>query len=166
MDVNTILEEAIALLQVQFKGYITWRTSLGRNLPRINASADKLKQVFLNLFLNAREAMDQPGEIRVVTRLSRVADAEYLPGKYVLIEISDTGTGISEENLTRIFDPFFSTKRERRGTGLGLWVSQDIVHQHGGQIKVRSQPGHGSTFTVALPIGGENEQISQAARRR
>ena len=74
-----------------------------------------------------------------------------LAGRYVLIQVRDTGGGISEEDLPFIFDPFFSTKRESKGTGLGLWVSQSIAQDHGGQIKVQSRQGRGTTFTVALP---------------
>jgi signal transduction histidine kinase len=75
----------------------------------------------------------------------------------VLIQVRDTGVGIPDEHLRHIFEPFFSTKRDQRGTGLGLWVSLGIVQQHGGQIKVHSRPGRGTTFTVALPIGGQHE---------
>jgi signal transduction histidine kinase len=74
-----------------------------------------------------------------------------LPGRYVLVQVRDTGTGIPEEKLPHIFEPFYSTKGETKGTGLGLWVSLGIVQNHEGQIKVRSRPGRGTTFTVALP---------------
>lgn len=158
-DINALLDEAFALLVRQFRQHrVTLRTDLDRSLPPVLASADQLKQVFLNLFLNARDAMPDGGTLHVSTRLPREADAEFLlPGGCVLIQVHDTGTGIAEENLRLIFEPFFSTKREQRGTGLGLWVSQGIVQQHGGQMKVRSRPGRGTTFTVTLPLGGQDD---------
>lgn len=155
-DINALLEEVITLVQTQFKGNTAWEVSLSNSLPVVVAFPDKLKQVFLNLLLNAREAMDHAGELSIVIRLSRDGDTGFPAGRYVLVEVSDTGGGIAEEHLPQIFDPFFSTKRERQGTGLGLWVSQDIIHQHGGQIKVHSKNGQGSTFIVALPAGGQN----------
>ena len=157
-DLNAIIEEAIALLERQMRQrHVRIEPDLDRRLPPIMASADQLKQVFLNLFLNAQEAMPSGGTIHVLTRPARESDTEFiLAGKQVLVQVQDTGTGISEENLRHIFEPFFSTKREGKGTGLGLWVSQGIVQQHGGQMKVRSRPGRGTTFTVALPIDGQN----------
>jgi signal transduction histidine kinase len=153
VDVNFLINEVTSLLQAQFKSNIVWQLSLSSGLPPVIASGDKLKQVFLNLFLNACEAMDNAGEVRVVTRTSGPDDGDRPPGKYLLVEVSDSGMGIPEEHLSHVFDPFFSTKRERHGTGLGLWVSQDIVNQHGGQIEVKSEAGYGATFTVVLPLG-------------
>lgn len=155
-QVNTVVEEAIALLERQLRQRgITLRRDLDPGLPLVPASADQLKQVFLNLFLNAQDAMPGGGTLHVTTRLSRESDSEFLPpDRSVLVQVQDSGAGISEENLRHIFEPFFSTKSEQRGTGLGLWVSQGIVHQHGGQMKVRSRPGRGTMFTIALPIGG------------
>lgn len=158
-DLNAVIEEAIALLERQMRGrQVTIETALERRLPPLHASGDQLKQVFLNLFLNAQEAMPEGGTIKVRTRVPRESDAEFVPtGRQVLIQVEDSGSGISDENLRHLFEPFFSTKREGKGTGLGLWVSQGIVQQHGGQIKVRSRPGRGTTFTIALPIGGAHD---------
>ena len=155
-DLNAVIEEAVALLERQMRQrQVTIETTLERRLPLLHASGDQLKQVFLNLFLNAQEAMPQGGTIKVRTRIPRESDAEFvLAGRQVLIQVEDGGSGISDENLRHLFEPFFSTKREGKGTGLGLWVSQGIVQRHGGQIKVRSRPGKGTTFTIALPIGG------------
>jgi signal transduction histidine kinase len=155
-DVNAVIEEAIALLERQMRQrQVTIEAALDRTLPLVHASGDQLKQVFLNLFLNAQEAMPDGGTITVRTRVPHESDAEFiLAGRQVLVQVQDSGSGISEENLRRLFEPFFSTKREGKGTGLGLWVSQGIVQQHGGQMKVRSRPGRGTTFTIALPIGG------------
>jgi two-component system NtrC family sensor kinase len=154
-DVNAVIKEAIALLARQMRQrHITIEAGLDHGLPLLPASGDQLKQVFLNLLLNAQEAMPDGGTIRVRTRIPNESDAEFvLAGRQVLIQVEDSGSGISEENLRQIFEPFFSTKHEGKGTGLGLWVSQGIVQQHGGQMKVRSRPGRGTTFTIALPIG-------------
>ncbi len=157
VDINSIVADALALLEGQFRQHhILVYTDFYQNLPVVYGSPDQLKQVILNLLLNADGAMKEGGELYVNTRVSTGEDIEFIAGKYVLMQVRDTGGGITTENLQHIFDPFFSTKQEQRGTGLGLWVSQGIVQQHGGQIKVRSRPGAGSTFTVALPVGGPN----------
>lgn len=154
VQIETVLEDVIKVLQIQFGRDLAWRTRFEKELPPVHAAEDKLKQVFLNLLINAKEAMAGAGEIAVIARLANTADLEFSPGKYVMVEIADTGQGIREEDVQKIFDPFFSTKRGGRGTGLGLWVSQDIIQQHGGQIRVRSRVGVGTTFTVAIPVGG------------
>jgi len=124
---------------------------LDPELPPIRGSADQLKQVLLNLFLNAAEAMPDGGTLSVATRYG--AGEGDIPYEAVRIEVKDTGVGIDEETQARIFEPFFSTKAQR-GTGLGLWVSHGIVQGHGGTIKVKSRPGQGTTFTIALPVAG------------
>ena len=129
-------------------------------LPTVIASSDQIKQVLLNLLLNAQQAMPQGGTIFVSTRVSDGADPEFLLSDSVHIQIRDTGKGIAEEALPHIFEPFFSTKDEK-GTGLGLWVSQGIVQAHGGSIKLRSREGRGTTFSVALPIGGPTERVER-----
>ena len=152
-DINLVIDETLALVERQLRQHrITLRTELDRGLPPVPASADQLKQVLLNLFLNAQEAMPASGgTLYVSTRLSRENDPEFLSGRYVLVQVRDTGSGIPEDKLPHIFEPFYSTKGETKGTGLGLWVSLGIVQNHGGQLKVRSRPGRGTTFTVALP---------------
>ncbi len=116
--------------------------SIDNNLPLVLGSRDKLKQVFLNLVLNARDAMPEGGALRIV--------AEPQDGN-VTIRVSDTGIGIPPENLNKIFDAFFTTKKEVSGVGLGLSVTYGIVQQHNGSIRVESEPGKGTTFTIELP---------------
>jgi signal transduction histidine kinase len=116
-------------------------------LPTIRGSRDRLKQVFLNLILNARDAMRGPGKITLTARSEH---------GYVLIEVSDTGVGIAPEHVGKIFDAFFTTKKEVSGVGLGLFVSYGIVQQHKGTIDVVSTVGQGTTFTVQLPYLGES----------
>jgi PAS domain S-box-containing protein len=156
-DVNEILGETIALLERQLRQHrVTVHRDLDRHVRPVPASADQLKQVFLNLILNAQDAMPEGGTLQISTRLSREADQEFLAGPYVLIQLRDTGTGIPEDKLPHIFEPFYSTKAESKGTGLGLWVSLGIVQNHGGQLKVRSRAGWGTLFTIALPAGAES----------
>jgi two-component system, NtrC family, sensor kinase len=102
-----------------------------------------LQQVFLNLVLNARDAMEHGGRLTVRT---------WSDGAYARIEISDTGHGITADHLPRIYDPFFTTKIARKGTGLGLSVTYGIVQEHGGSIEVRSEPGAGTLFHLEFPL--------------
>jgi two-component system NtrC family sensor kinase len=118
------------------------KLDLREHVPVVRGSADKLKQVFLNLILNARDAMPDGGLIRIVT-----AEEDGL----VRISISDSGVGIPKENLDRIFDAFFTTKSKVSGVGLGLSVSYGIIGQHRGTISVTSTVGEGSTFVISLP---------------
>ena len=154
LDVNVLVDEAEALVAKRIRqSKVTLVRELDPNLPKIRASADQLKQVLLNLYLNALEAMPNGGTLTVVTRGGNDLD---LPFDSVRIEVRDTGTGMDEQTQARIFEAFFSTK-EQRGTGLGLWVSHGIVQGHGGTMKVRSKPGQGATFVIALPVAGPPE---------
>ena len=112
---------------------VVWKWDLDGELPRIRGNPHDLQQVFLNLFLNAIQAMPEGGDLGVRARL----DSE--------------GVGIQAEHLDEIFDPFFTTKQLGEGTGLGLSVSHGIIEKHGGRIVVESEPGHGTTFSVYLP---------------
>jgi signal transduction histidine kinase len=119
-------------------------------IPQIEAVPDQIKQVFLNLLTNAADAcMQSGGVITVSTRL----DGE----EKVAVEIKDTGIGIKPTDMELIFQPFYTTKSEIKGTGLGLSISYGIIKKHGGEIRVVSQPGEGSTFTVTLPIKGADD---------
>jgi signal transduction histidine kinase len=111
--------------------------------------------VFLNLFLNARDAMPRGGWLSVATRIDL--------GR-AIAEIADTGSGIPAEHLARIYDPFFTTKVIGRGTGLGLSITYGIVHEHGGTIRCDSAVGQGTRFTMSLPLA-EAERASRAARK-
>jgi signal transduction histidine kinase len=116
--------------------------ALQTDLPAVLGSNNRLQQVFLNLFMNARDAMPNGGMLEVRTASNN---------GYVEVEITDTGTGIPRENLIRIFDPFFTTKSSGRGTGLGLSVSYGIIKEHAGKIDVRSTPGKGTSFRLEFP---------------
>ena len=152
-NVNQVLSEALQLLGPQLRqSHVTPTVHLDEHLPLVQASADQLKQVFLNLLLNAKEAMAQGGGLLVQTRIAHEGDAEFLAGRHVIVRIRDDGAGIPSDILPHVFEPFFSTKSERQGTGLGLWVCQDIIQHHQGQMLVRSMVGKGTTFLVALPF--------------
>jgi len=111
----------------------------------VRADASELEQIVLNLASNARDAIPGEGTVRVRTERD---------GGLWRLRVSDTGVGMDAATRARLFEPFFSTKGDGKGTGLGLWVSQGIVQQHGGQMKVRSRTGRGTTFTITLPLGG------------
>ena len=155
-DVNALVLEAEVLVGKRLReNGVRIDKELAPDLPQIRASADQLKQVLLNLFLNATEAMPKGGRL-IVTTLLGGGELDAHSTDVVRIDVRDTGTGISEEAVARIFEPFFSTKMEK-GTGLGLWVSHGIVQAHGGTLKVRSRPGQGTTFTITLPIAGPRD---------
>ncbi|MCA1577526.1 MAG: PAS domain S-box protein [Acidobacteria bacterium] len=146
VDVNQLLEETLVLLEKKLRQQ---RIRLTKNfdplLPPVRARADQLRQVFLNLIINAQQAISGEGAINVST--SRYEQA-LQPS--ILVQLSDSGVGIASDDLARIFDPFFSTGK--KGTGLGLWVTQDIVRQHGGRIEVSSDPGRGTVFSIVLQV--------------
>jgi PAS domain S-box-containing protein len=143
-DVNTVINDVLSLLEHQFKNSsIQVRKELAAAGPAVQAIEHKLQQVFLNLFLNARDAMPKGGWLTIVTRQE--------PG-VAIVEVGDTGSGIPAEQLSRIYDPFFTTKAIGKGTGLGLSITYGIVQEHGGTISCDSQVGHGTRFTIQLPL--------------
>jgi len=149
----SLLRRCLALLEHELTARrITFFIGPEYEHPPISADSHQLEQVFLNLLMNAMEAMPNGGRITVSTSLR---EREGHP--FVEIQMADTGVGIPPEHLPRIFDPFFTTKDVGRGTGLGLSVSYGIVRAHGGTIEVRSEVGRGSTFVVALPVNSEGE---------
>lgn len=153
-DVNALIEEADTLVAKRLRDRkVKLAKELDPGLPQVVASTDQLKQVILNLLLNASESMAQGGTITVSTQVYRDAGARFLRSDAIQIQIRDTGSGIAEEHMPHIFEPFFSTKGEK-GTGLGLWVSNGIIQSHGGSLQVRSRLGVGTTFSITLPIGG------------
>lgn len=159
-DVNALVLEAETLVTKRLReNGVRIERDLLPDLPLIRASADQLKQVLLNLFLNATEAMPKGGRLFVATHTGG-GELDAHSVDVVRIDVRDTGSGISEEAIARIFEPFFSTKMEK-GTGLGLWVSHGIVQSHGGTLKVRSRPGQGTTFTITLPVAGPQDDGEQ-----
>lgn len=144
--INDVVEETLVLVAKQMSlQQIKTKKDLAPNLPKVLADKKLLEQVFLNLILNAANAMPQGGNLTILTR------SNYM--ELVKIIFTDTGCGIPKENLDKIFDPFFTTMPVGMGTGLGLSISYGIIKQHNGFIDVESTVGKGSTFTITLPIG-------------
>jgi signal transduction histidine kinase len=144
VDINAVITDVFSLLEHQFGvGKIKVRRELSPDSVVVPGSEHQLQQVFLNLFLNARDAMPRGGWLSVVTRID---------GDSVVAEVADTGSGIPSEHLARIYDPFFTTKAIGRGTGLGLSITYGIVREHQGAIRCDSAIGQGTRFTLSLPL--------------
>jgi len=160
-DINLILEETLTFVEHQFvMKQVTLKKELDKNLPVIPGNPGQLQQVFTNIVINGLHASPSGVEMTVSSR--------YLPplGEFpgaIEISFADQGTGISEENLNKIFEPFFTTKEVGKGTGLGLSVSYGIIKDHGGEIKVKSSPGAGTTFTVMIPLEKSRTPVDNAS---
>ncbi|HWC77647.1 MAG TPA: ATP-binding protein, partial [Blastocatellia bacterium] len=161
VDLNQLIEETVALVERKLRqSGIKVTKKLDADLPNVQGYPDQLRQVCLNLILNAQQAMEDGGRVEIRTS---ALDESGQP--YAAIEIKDTGCGVSEQELSRIFEPFFSMRKD--GTGLGLWVTQNIVRQHGGRIEVASREKKGTTFRIVLPVdapapisAGKQEQFN------
>ncbi|MGH9864217.1 MAG: sensor histidine kinase, partial [Candidatus Acidiferrales bacterium] len=144
VNLNSVLDETLSLVQHPFKAA---RVNVIRNftdtLPVVLGSTTRLQQVFLNLFMNARDAMPNGGMLEVRTAAHNGS---------VEVEVTDTGVGIRPEHIHRVFDPFFTTKASGRGTGLGLSVSYGIVKEHAGKLEVRSTAEKGTSFRLEFPV--------------
>jgi len=148
VDVNRVIQDTLMLLEHQLKvARVKVVQELQPQLPPIYGNTGKLQQVFLNLFLNAKDAMPSGGTLVVSTQ----------NGHHVQVTVADTGSGIAQEHIPRIYDPFFTTKTKPKtghsgGTGLGLSVTYGIIQEHAGKIRVNSKPGEGTTFIMEFPL--------------
>ena len=143
-DLNEEIERTLALMEPRFKDGITVERDFGE-IPRVKCFAGQLNQVFMNLVMNACDAMDGRGTVEIRTRPA---------GQGVELVFVDDGPGIPPEARERIFEPFFTTKPVGQGTGLGLSISHGIVERHGGKMEFECPPGGGTTFRIRLPLGG------------
>jgi signal transduction histidine kinase len=147
VDLRRVVEEAVLLsspaLQLR---KIKVKLDLAKDCPKIYGDGGYLQQVFLNLINNSMDAMPRGGELRIETRQ---VDGD---AREVAVRVADNGAGMSPDTLAHVFDPMFTTKRMGTGTGLGLAICEQIVHQHGGGIRVESEPGQGTTFMLVLPF--------------
>lgn len=144
LSLNSLMTDTLSLLEHQFKkGAIIIELDLEPALPMTLGNGGKLQQVFMNLFLNAKDAMPQGGNLKLKT---------YVQDSELVVKVSDSGVGISRDEIKRIYDPFFTTKSVGKGTGLGLSVSYGIIQEHSGRITVESQPGEGTTFSLFFPV--------------
>jgi signal transduction histidine kinase len=141
-DINRNLDSTLNVVRNEIKYKASVKKDYG-DLPEVLCHPQQLNQVFMNLFVNAAQAIEKDGEIKVQTRAAN---------GFVEIRISDTGVGIPKENISKIFDPFFTTKDVGKGTGLGLNVSYNIIKEHNGTIEVDSTVGQGTIFTVRIPV--------------
>ena len=154
-DINDVVERAIRIVQTQLAAHgVEVQKQLRADLPMVQADANQIQQIIVNLLLNANDAIgERGGAVTLATTLRTNGDGAQVPGPAVEISVRDTGCGIPPANLDRIFEPFFSTKG-RKGTGLGLAVAWGIVEKHNGRIEVESEVGKGTAFRVLLPVGG------------
>jgi two-component system NtrC family sensor kinase len=152
VDIHEGVESTIRLLSRYYgSGPIKLVRDYG-TVPLVDCYAGQLNQVWMNLLVNAAQAISEDGEVQIKTRQE---------DQMVIISISDSGCGIAAEHVKKIFDPFFTTKPIGEGTGLGLSVTYSIVERHNGEIKVESDPENGTTFTVTIPIDNEPNQLDQ-----
>ena len=144
VDINQLIDKTLSLIGKDLSSHNVSVVKNYNEIPKAYFNVDSLKQVFLNIIINAIQAMPEGGQLRIQTK--------FLPESTLQIQFTDTGQGISEENLNHIFTPFFTTKEVGKGTGLGMYVSHSIIEREGGDISVKSQLGKGTTFTIELPV--------------
>ena len=151
IEVNRVVEDAVAIVRHQLElQRVKIREELADDLPMVRGHADQLQQVLMNLMINAQDAMEgRPGTVTITTGRP---DADRIE-----VRVMDTGPGIPKEIQGKLFEPFFTTKPRGKGTGLGLAVTYGIVKDHGGEIRVESEPGHGATFIITLPVAESDE---------
>jgi len=147
-DLSSVVQEIVPHLKVSILRQADIRTSLDSHLPSVWAKGQQIRQVLLNIIMNAVEALEgNKGVVTVTTSAVELPD-----GHFVKLQVSDTGYGMSDETRARIFDPYYSTKL--MGRGLGLAAVQGIIHSHGGRVTATGTPGGGATFEVVLPVAG------------
>jgi signal transduction histidine kinase/ActR/RegA family two-component response regulator len=172
IDPNELVVGLDKLIRRLLPEQIRFEVTSSEDVPCVFIDPGRLEQVVINLVINARDAVGDNGSIRVATGVRHVTDELSVatglvaPGDYVQVEVADDGCGIDSESLPRVFEPFFSTKRPGRGTGLGLSTAHGIVSQAGGYIDVTSTKGEGTTFRVLLPVAAGKKVRSTAPRRR
>lgn len=158
LNLNDVINDSVKLLEGVLDKRIGLKTKLSEGIPTIEGDPNQLEQVIMNFMVNARDAMPDGGLITITTSMIEVRKgtpdipAYIMPGRYVLLTISDTGCGIPNEIINRIFDPFFTTKEKGKGTGLGLATVYGIINNHKGYTTVQSEIDKGSTFEVFLPV--------------
>ena len=153
VKIEDVIDNILSIVHSEIKGKAELVKEYGPT-PQIKCHAQRLGQVFINLLINATQAIESKGTIRIKT---------YMQEGFVCIDIEDTGKGIEEKNCKKIFDPFFTTKPVGQGTGLGLSISYEIVKKHGGDIRMKSKVGVGTTFTILLPLVPKVSSVQDVA---
>ncbi len=151
VNISSVVREAIKFIKAEVPPKVELVIEIPEDIT-VEADPQQLKQVFLNLIKNSIEAMDGEGRITISAKTHH---------PHIEIRVSDTGKGMSQEVLSKIFDPFFTTKEGRKGYGLGLFVTHNIIKEHGGTIDVQSRPGHGTTFLIRLPERDYGEEVKR-----
>ncbi|HYO83157.1 MAG TPA: ATP-binding protein, partial [Bryobacteraceae bacterium] len=165
LEADAVVLDMKAMLLRLLAESVRLELDLGAEGARIRMDPGNLEQVVINLAVNARDAMNNDGVLRIRTRKFIADDSATFPeGEYYLLEVTDNGTGMSEETLSHLFEPFFTTKERGHGTGLGLSTSYGIVKQNRGEIQVRSEVGNGSTFYIYLPLVNEPADVLPGTR--
>jgi two-component system cell cycle sensor histidine kinase/response regulator CckA len=169
LDLNVLVQDFDRMLEATFPKTINFILQLQPGLPLAKADRSQIHQVLLNLCVNARDAMPNGGTLTLATGVSsgdelRVSFGGVNAERYVFVRVTDTGTGISKRVKPHIFEPFYSTKERGKGTGLGLSVVYGVVNNHRGFVQVDSEPGHGTTFSIYLPLGSTTEPASADGR--
>lgn len=180
VHINTVLDDLLSFLRGVKGKSVEIHTGFAADLPLLRGDPNQLQQVFMNLILNALDAMKRRGTLTIATSLSDISsvlsekidsrpyvlalDPDKMPPqeRQILVEILDDGPGIPESCLRRIFEPFFTTKKEGAGTGLGLAICRSIVEKYGGNILITSSVGEGSTASVFLPVESSGERRTAA----
>jgi len=167
VQINQVVETALELVRPMVRSKVRLTVKLHPDLPSIEAAPAEIEQVLVNLLLNALEAMPSGGELTVETELSSpdavTGRESEKPQGFIAISVADNGVGIPESLQAMIFEPFFTTKPPGRGAGLGLATAYGVVREHQGSIKVQSQPGAGTRFTIYLPVREISESAGEAA---
>ncbi|MBC7264977.1 MAG: response regulator [Chloroflexi bacterium] len=169
VDLNDCVRAVLRFLEPSIDKRIQVRTQLQPTVATIRGDRNLIEQVLINLFLNARDAMPEGGELRLETRevvLDQAfceSHAGVTPGPYVCLSVADTGVGMDDETLAHVFEPFFTTKESGHGTGLGLYIAHAIVQNHGGFIDVRSKVGEGTVFDICFPASPRSAPTSSPA---
>jgi CheY-like chemotaxis protein len=164
LQVDGIVEEIHGIMDETFPESITVHTDVDEDLPRVVGDATQIQQVLMNLCVNARDAMPEGGTLTIdaeavtLTEADAERNIDAEPGPYVCIRVQDTGTGMPDDVMDKIFEPFFSTKEEGEGTGLGLSTAYSIVQSHDGFVDVNSERGEGTQFRVYLPVSTDEQE--------
>lgn len=168
VDLNDLVQNLLKMLTRLLGENIAIAFDSQKQLPSVEVDVGMIEQVLMNLAVNARDAMPRGGKLTIVTGSVELDEeaaklhSERRPGRFIMLTVADTGVGMDEATLKRIFEPFFTTKDVGKGTGLGLPTAHGIIKQHHGWIEVQSQPGHGSSFVVYLPVRVAQPVITEA----